>query len=139
MQVSEGTADDLPQILQSWDWRDPARSTGEAPVEIAAATSPPSSSVLVGKINGDVVAGAAVAFDGRRGWICGVWVHQTFRRQGLGRAIVSEAEAWLRQRGAMSIHLQVRFTNLAMIGFYDKLGYRFQDMVVLGKALAASG
>jgi len=80
-----------------------------------------------------VIAGVMVGFDGQRGWIYDVCVDKTFRRQGFGRATVSATEAWLRQRGAPSIHLQMHFTNLAAIGFYDKLGYRFQDMVVLGK------
>jgi ribosomal protein S18 acetylase RimI-like enzyme len=92
-----------------------------------------SSSILVGKKNGDVIAGAMIGFDGQRGWIYGICVHKTFRRQSFGKAIISAAEAWLGQRGAPSIHPQMHFTNLAALGFYDKLGYRFQDMVVLGK------
>ena len=81
------------------------------------------------------VPGTLVAFDGHRGCIYGVWVHHSFQRQGCGGAIVAEAEDWLRQRGAQVIHLHVRFTNLGVMRFYEKLGYRFQDMVVLGKTL----
>ena len=99
----------------------------------------PSSRLIVGTESGKVIAGALVAFDGHRGCICGVWVLRAMQRKGVGTAIVSEAEAWLRQCGASTVHLQMHLTNLAMGGFYNKLGYRFQDMVVLGKALQTDG
>ena len=73
-----------------------------------------------------MVAGAAVAFDGHRGWIYAVWVEPEVRRQGLGRLIVSEAEAWLLKRGADTVHLQIRYSNLAVLGFVKSLAVIFR-------------
>ena len=133
MNISEITGDDRQQVIELWDRCDGSPATSDAHDLVAEAGKHSSSSILIGKKDGDVIAGVIVGFDGQRGWIYGVCVDKTFQRQGFGKAIVSAAETWLRERGAPSIHLQLRFTNLAAIGFYDKLGYRFQDMVVLGK------
>ena len=49
--------------------------------------------------------------------------------------IVAEAENGPRTRGASSIYLQADTVHepFSHIPFYDKLGYRFKDMVLLGK------
>ena len=134
MTVIEGTLEDIPQITSWWEGID---SLGKIPAPRGGVSGlkPPVGSVLLGKQAGNVVAGAAVAFDGHQGWIYAVWVEPEVRRQGLGRLIVSEAEAWLRKRGAETVHLQIRYSNLAVLGFCEKLGYHFQDIVVLGKCL----
>jgi ribosomal protein S18 acetylase RimI-like enzyme len=100
---------------------------------IAAARHPPSASIIVGKKAGNVVCAAMVGFTGQRGWINDSCVDKRFQRQGFGRALVAAAEAWLAERAAPEIRLKVPYTNLGVIGFYDKLDYRFQDAVVLGK------
>ena len=40
--------------------------------------------------------------------------------------------------GAERIHLQVRYTELSALGFCDKVGYRFHDMVVLTKSVRST-
>lgn len=136
---SEVTDDDIPQVVGLWERSaSPARKDHIA-TYIAAARKPPSASILVGKKNGNVVCGAMVGFVGQRGWINDVCVDKEFQRQGFGTSIVAAAEAWLQQHDAPNIRLKILYTNLSVIGFYDKLGYRFQDKVVLGKHLKPHG
>jgi ribosomal protein S18 acetylase RimI-like enzyme len=132
---SEITDQDLPQVIALWDRCDTSSAKINVADYVAAARKPPSASILVGKKDGDIVCGAMVGFVGPRGWINDILVDKAFQRQGFGKAIVSAAEAWLQERGAPNIRLKVRYTNLSVIGFYDKLGYCFQDAVVLGKHL----
>ena len=134
MTVIEGTLEDIPQITSLWEGIDCLGRPRGAGSELET-WKPPVASVLIGKRSNAVVPGAAVAFDGHRGWIYAVWVEPEVRKQGLGRLIVSKAEEWLLRRGAEAVHLQIRYSNLAVLGFCEKLGYRFQDMVVLGKSL----
>jgi ribosomal protein S18 acetylase RimI-like enzyme len=134
MTVIEGTLEDIPQITSWWDGIDSLSKPPDPRREVPE-WRPPLGSVLIGKQAGNVVAGAAVAFDGHQGWIYAVWVEPEVRQQGLGRLIVSEAEAWLLKRGAETVQLQIRYSNLAVLRFFEKLGYRFQDIVVLGKSL----
>ena len=58
-----------------------------------------------------------------------------YRRQGLARALVDEAERLLRAAGCPKINLQVRTTNAGVIEFYRRLGYVVDDVVSLGKRL----
>lgn len=132
---SEVTDKDISQIVQLWEGCASSTAIGHVADYIAAARKPPSASILIGRTAGKIVCAAMVGFVGQRGWINDICVGKDFQRQGFGTAIVRAGEAWLEQRGAPNVRLKVRYTNLAVIGFYDKLGYRFQDTVVLGKHL----
>ncbi len=46
--------------------------------------------------------GSALSYE--TGVICAIVVHPTFRRQGIGRTLLSQAEAYLRARGAQTIY-----------------------------------
>ncbi len=51
-------------------------------------------------------------------------VDAAYRRQGLGRALLAEAEAWARENGASSVELNVYEFNEGAIAFYRELGYQ---------------
>jgi ribosomal protein S18 acetylase RimI-like enzyme len=130
--------DDLGQVIELWGRCESQRVPGNLLDYIYAARNPPSASILIGKKAGNIVCGAMVGYTGQRGWINDICVDQHYQRQGFGKAIVAAAETWLAERGAPNIRRKVPYTNLAVIGFYDKLGYRFQDAVVLGKVVPAA-
>lgn len=48
---------------------------------------------------------------------------------------MAEAENLLRKSGCPKINLQVRRTNVNVIAFYKKIGYKIDDVVSLGKRL----
>ena len=50
-------------------------------------------------------------------------VNPDFRRQGIGEALVLRLVAELKSRGAYCLTLEVRASNEAAIGLYDKLGF----------------
>ncbi len=50
-------------------------------------------------------------------------VDPDFRRQGIGEALVLRLVAELKSRGAYCLTLEVRASNEAAIGLYDKLGF----------------
>lgn len=84
----------------------------------------------------DLVVGAVMAgFDGVRGWIYHLAVHQAYRRQGIASALMRAAEKGLAAVGCPKINLQVRATNLAVIAFYRTLGYEVEERASLGKRL----
>lgn len=49
--------------------------------------------------------------------------------------MIDEAERHLRAMGCPKINLQVRNTNIEVIEFYKKIGFKVDDVVSLGKRL----
>jgi ribosomal protein S18 acetylase RimI-like enzyme len=90
---------------------------------------------LVGVMDGTIVATAMAGYDGHRGWINYLAVDPSLRRQGLARAMMSEAETRLRALGCPKINLQIRGDNREAIAFYERIGFKNDDVVSLGKRL----
>ena len=90
---------------------------------------------LVGELNGRVVACVMAGYEGHRGWLNYLAVAPQHQRQGLARAIVTEAERLLKAAGCPKINLQVRTSNAGVIEFYRRLGYTVDEVVSLGKRL----
>jgi ribosomal protein S18 acetylase RimI-like enzyme len=90
---------------------------------------------LVGEVEGAVVATCMAGYEGHRGWINYLAVHPDLRRQSLARQLMEHAERLLREAGCPKINLQVRRTNVAVIAFYESLGFAVDEVVSLGKRL----
>ena len=84
-----------------------------------------------GAIVGTVMAG----YDGHRGWINYLATDPARRRQGIGRALMHDAEAGLARLGCPKINLQIRHDNRDAIAFYQRLGFGEDAVVSMGKRL----
>ncbi len=90
---------------------------------------------LVAILDGELVGTAMAGYDGHRGWIYYVAVKLAFRRRGIGRALMTEAEQGLASMGCPKLNLQVRTHNQGVIAFYQRLGYSFEERVSMAKRL----
>lgn len=90
---------------------------------------------LVGCFRGKIIGTVMAGYEGHRGWINYLAVHPDHQRTGLGRRMMHEAEILLRAAGCPKINLQVRRTNVKVIKFYRKIGYKVDDVVSFGKRL----
>jgi ribosomal protein S18 acetylase RimI-like enzyme len=90
---------------------------------------------VVGICDGRLVATVMAGYEGHRGWINYLAVHPEYRRQGIGRQIMTAVEEKLRRLGCPKINLQVRETNTAVIAFYRRLGFAVDAVVSMGKRL----
>ena len=131
------TDSDIPALVTLWHaagvarpWNDPAR-------DIAFARRGPHSTLLLAERAGQVLASAMVGEDGHRGWVYYVAAAPEAQGEGLGRAIMAAAEAWLRGRGVWKVQLLVREDNARARGFYERLGYRDTRAVCFQKVLEA--
>jgi ribosomal protein S18 acetylase RimI-like enzyme len=75
--------------------------------------------------NGQAIATCRIAL--AKGWssLTRVYVHQDFRGQGLGKAIVAAALEASFEQGATKALLQVEASNAIAIGVYESLGFNF--------------
>ncbi len=87
-------------------------------------------------LRGDEIVGTVmVGYEGHRGWINYLAVAPEHRRGGVGRRLMDDAQAWLRQRGCPKINLQVRHGNDAALRFYEAVGFKVDACVSLGMRL----
>lgn len=110
---------------------DPPRNGPDGIIDRKAAVQPELFFVATrgGAVVGTVVAG----YDGVRGWIHHLAVAPRLRRGGIARGLMEHAERGLAALGCPKINLQVRATNAGVIAFYERLGYRVEDRVSMGK------
>ena len=90
---------------------------------------------LVGLIEGKVIATAMGGYEGHRGWINYLAVSPEIRQKGVGRQMVEEVEAKLRNLGCPKINVQIRSSNKGVIEFYGKLDFSVDDVISMGKRL----
>ncbi len=139
MDIRPFELDDEAAVLQLWEecglvrpWNDPRKDIGRK-----LSDSP--EMFLVGVIDGEIVATAMAGYDGHRGWINYLAVAEAHRRQGLGRAMMAEAERLLRGAGCPKINLQIRNSNGTAMDFYRAIGFDVDDVTSMGKRLERDG
>jgi ribosomal protein S18 acetylase RimI-like enzyme len=64
------------------------------------------------------------------GYLLGIYVEEEFRGMGLGKAMIESAESWCRERGLLSLTLNVGFHNAGARELYDRLGFRTRSTVM---------
>lgn len=87
--------------------------------------------VADGRLVGTVMGG----YDGHRGWMYSLAVAPEFRRRGVGGMLVRHLERALAVRGCLKMNLQVQASNAEVAAFYEKLGYRIEPRISMGKRL----
>jgi ribosomal protein S18 acetylase RimI-like enzyme len=89
-------------------------------------------------VHRDQVIGTTMAgYDGHRGWLYSVAVLPAYRRDGVGSALVREAERRLLAMGCPKINLQIVAANGTTAAFYEKLGYAIEDRISMSKPIGA--
>lgn len=84
-----------------------------------------------------LIASVMLGYDGHRGSVYYLAVHPSYQGCGLGRLLMDYCEDFLLTLECPKINLFVRDTNVAVLEFYDNLGYVLDASRVLGKRLIA--
>ena len=140
--IREFDAADTDAVVALWEacgltrpWNDPradiARKLRVQPELFLVAESAAGAEGFAGTVIGSVMAG----YDGHRGWLYYLASAPDRRGEGIGRALVAEAERRLVAMGCPKVQLMVRAENDAAVAFYDGLGYEASDVLVSGRRL----
>ncbi|QYF74183.1 GNAT family acetyltransferase [Cryobacterium sp. PAMC25264] len=150
MQIAAITTADFESVIALWEstgltrpWNPPAadleRALGTESATVLgvfADAENANTDITAPERQGNTLLGTVmVGHDGHRGWIYYLAVAPSEQGTGLGRMLMGAAEAWLVDHGAVKVQLMVRQTNVAVTGFYDRLGYADADVRVLAKRL----
>ena len=109
-------------------WNDPLN-------DLQRAMASPASTALAGIDDGVLIATAIVGDDGHRGWVYYLAVSPDARGCGHGRTMMRACEAWLVARGVPKVNLMIRAENADARGFYSRLGYGTDDVLVMSRRL----
>ena len=109
-------------------WNDPGQ-------DIAFARDKPASGILVGEIEGEIVASVMVGHDGHRGTLYYVSVDPDQQGKGYGRQVVRHAEDWLKAQGVWKLNLLLRADNEKIRAFYESLGYEVEPRLCMARRL----
>jgi ribosomal protein S18 acetylase RimI-like enzyme len=112
-------------------WNDPV-------ADARRALAGPASTILAARYDGVLIGTVMTGHDGHRGWVYYLAVAAAEQGKGVARRLMCAAEAWCAAAGVVRLNLMVRAGNTPVLGFYDQLGYRRSDVVVLQKDLPAT-
>ncbi|MEN9563198.1 MAG: hypothetical protein RIR73_1442 [Chloroflexota bacterium] len=125
-QVREFSFDaDYDRMLSLWHSIETGMHVGpsDSPEEIKKKLERDPDLFLVAESNNEIIGSIIGAFDGRRGMIYHLAVHNDFRRQGVGQAMLSEVEKKLQAKGCLKCLLVVLEDNLGAMHFYEECGW----------------
>jgi ribosomal protein S18 acetylase RimI-like enzyme len=126
---------DEPAVVLLWQKCDLLRPWNDPRKDILRKLEVQPEMFIVGFSNEELVATAMAGYEGHRGWVNYLAVVPEHRGKGFGRAIMAEAEKLLKEAGCPKVNIQVRETNTSAIEFYQRIGYRIDGVVGLGKRI----
>ena len=135
MEIRPFHLSDESAVVELWQKCELVRPVNDPARDIRRKLSVNPELFLLGTIDGKVIASVMAGYEGHRGWINYLAVHPEHRLKGYGRQILAEAEKQLRVLGCPKINLQVRTANRTVLEFYQRIGYRLDDVISLGKRL----
>ena len=137
MHIRPFAAQDEPAVVALWQQCNLTRPWNDPHKDIARKLAVQPELLLVGEMDGAVMASVMAGYEGHRGWVNYLAVAPAFRGRGFARALMRKVEEILLARGCPKVSLLVRNSNAEAIGFYRHLGYLQDDSVSLGKRLIA--
>jgi len=90
---------------------------------------------LVGLLDKKLIGTIMVGYEGHRGWVNYLAIHQEFRGRGFGVKLMDYATEILTNMGCQKINVQIRKTNNSVIEFYKKLGFIDDEVISYGKRI----
>jgi ribosomal protein S18 acetylase RimI-like enzyme len=86
---------------------------------------------------GEIVGYAITGYAAGQGYLQRVAVHPSARREGWGRALVSDGLCWLWRRGATRAFVNTQLDNDAALALYESFGFHLlpAGLAVMGRSL----
>lgn len=135
MEIRVFRHDDFEGVITLWERCGLLRPWNDPEMDIERKLNHDPDLFLVAEVAGEVVGSIMGGYDGHRGAAYYLGVHPDYRGRGIANALISRLEKKLIARGCPKINLMVRGDNDAVISMYEKLEYKMQDSVLLGKRL----
>ncbi len=134
--IRTATINDTPEITKIWEECKLTRPWNKPHDDIKNALNTSTSTLLLLCDTTQIIGTVMIGHDGHRGWIYYLAVKIEHQKKGYGKRLVEEAENWLKQMGVSKLNLMIRNTNQAVKGFYESIGYKDDEVIVMAKWLS---
>ena len=120
--------DDYAHTLKLWESIEAGMHVGrsDTPDEIQKKLKRDPDLFLVAELNEEIVGTVIGGYDGRRGMIYHLAVHESVRNKGVGALLLKEVEDRLQAKGCLKCFLLTFTDNVTAIEFYKNRGWREQ-------------
>jgi len=125
IEIRPAGPDDIPAVLSLWAEATAPTTTDDVD-GIGALLERDPGALLVAETSGQIVGTVIAAWDGWRGSVYRIVVAPEYRRDGLGRRLLDEAENRLRRVGARRMHAIVVGTDPRALGFWESSDWECQ-------------
>ncbi|MGI9482687.1 MAG: GNAT family acetyltransferase [Hyphomicrobiales bacterium] len=126
---------DVDAVISLWERCGLTRPWNEPLRDVEFARGEKNSDILVGEINGELIASVMVGHDGHRGVVYYLSVEPDLQGKGLGHQVMRKAEDWLKERGVWKLNLMMRAENARVRAFYESLGYEVEERLNMARRL----
>ena len=132
MRIGRLTPEDYDEIIRPWEEAGlPYKPKGRDSRESMEKQMRANPEFFIGAFDGEKLIGTVIAsFDGRRGWINRLAVHPDYRRRGIGRLLIKEAEKVLKKKSAWIICALIERENKQSLNLFKKCGYKPSENLV---------
>jgi ribosomal protein S18 acetylase RimI-like enzyme len=121
---------DLPGVLALWEeLRSGHASITDRIDDLERLLGDSPAALLVAERNGEIVGTLIAGWDGWRGNMYRLAVHEECRRQGIGMRLTRAAEGFLRSRGARRVTALVAFDDDVADRFWDAARYPVDEEI----------
>jgi ribosomal protein S18 acetylase RimI-like enzyme len=135
VKIRSFTIEDEKAVIELWQKCDLVRSWNNPRADIVRKLKVNPELFVVGVLDGKIIAAAMGGYEGHRGWVNYLAIDPSYQRKGFGRQIMQDIEKRLLALGCPKINLQVRNGNTSALEFYNRIGYKDDNVISLGKRL----
>ncbi|TFF89846.1 MAG: GNAT family N-acetyltransferase [Promethearchaeota archaeon] len=86
---------------------------------------------LIGKTDEKIIAVVLGGYDGRRGYVHHLAIDPDYQNMGYGKKLMEALMLRFKKMRVHKIHLFIEKYNLNVINFYEKLGWKIRDDLVM--------
>jgi ribosomal protein S18 acetylase RimI-like enzyme len=135
VKIRSFTIEDEKAVIELWQKCDLVRSWNNPRADIVRKLKVNPELFVVGVLDGKIIAAAMGGYEGHRGWVNYLAIDPSYQHKGFGRQIMQDIEKRLLALGCPKINLQVRNGNTSALEFYNRIGYKDDNVISLGKRL----
>jgi ribosomal protein S18 acetylase RimI-like enzyme len=136
MEIRRLQVEDYPRLVELWSKAGlPFKPKGRDSPQAIAKQMKENPDFFIGAFeNGKLIGAVIASSDGRKGWINRLAVDPEYRRRGIAKALIAEAEKALRQKGLKIFCALIEDSNKASKELFRKCGYvEHRDIIYFSK------